>query len=100
VLEELLPQVLGPAGALVLAVGALLTLWRQSRLDLKAKDRLFADLLVAKDADIAYERARTERAEERLETLGGLLRDATTVMDRSLTVTDKTLDRLRERDER
>jgi hypothetical protein len=100
VLEELLPQVLGPAGALVLALAALTALWRQSRLDLKAKDKLFADLLAAKNADIEYERMRTERAENRLESLGGLLRDATSLMDRSLTVTDKTLDRLRERDER
>jgi len=93
VLEELLPHVLGPEGALVLAVAAVTALWRQSRRDL-------AEMLSTKNADIAYERARSERAEARLESLGGLLKDATSLMDRSLTVTDKTLDRLRERDER
>lgn len=94
VLEELLPQVLGPAGALVLACAALATLWRQGRKDLAAKDKLFADLLLAKDADIAFERGRTAAAEARLEELGGLLKDATLVMDKSVTLTEKSLDRL------
>jgi hypothetical protein len=90
---DLLSQVLGPAGALVLACAGLVALWRQSRKDMAAKDVLFADLLVRKDADIAFERARTAAAEARLEALGGLLKDATLVMDKSIALTEKALDR-------
>ena len=92
-LDQLLPQILGPTGALVLACICLAALWRQGRKDLAAKDKLFADLLISKDADIAFERKRTALSEERLDELGGLLRDATTVMDKSLALTEKALDR-------
>jgi len=94
VLEQLLPQLLGPTGALVLACVGLAALWRQGRKDLAAKDQLFADQLLSKDADIAFERGRTAAAEARLEALGGLLKDATTVMDKSIALTEKALDRL------
>jgi hypothetical protein len=94
VLEQLLPHILGPEGALVLAVLGVGALWRQGRKDLLAKDKLFADLIVSKDADIAFERSRTERAEEKLDVLGGLLKDATAIMDTSVALTEKLIDRL------
>jgi hypothetical protein len=94
VLEQLLPQILGPAGALVLSVIGLAALWRQGRRDLAAKDKLFAELIVSKDADIAFERSRTAQAEARLEGLGGLLKDATVVMGQSVELTEKVLDRV------
>jgi hypothetical protein len=96
VLDQFLPQILGPAGALVLAVIGLSILWRQGRRDLAAKDKLFAELIISKDADIAFERGRTAAAEAKLDSLGGLLKDATTVMDKSLILTEKALDRLRD----
>lgn len=92
--DQLLPQILGPSGALVLAVAGLTLLWRQGRKDLAAKDKLFAELLLSKDADIAFERGRTAAAEEKLDSLGGLLKDASAVMDKSIALTEKLLDRL------
>jgi len=92
---DILSQVLGPTGALVLAVIGLSALWRQGRKDLAAKDKLFADLLISKDADIQFERGRTAAAEAKLDSLGGLLKDATVVMDKSIALTEKALDRLR-----
>jgi len=97
VLEQLLPQLLGPTGALVLACVALGILWRQSRRDLAAKDKLFADQLADKNADIAFERSRTADAEKRLEDLGGTLMRAADVMESSVEVTEKTIEFLRSR---
>jgi len=90
-----MPQILGPGGALVLAVIGLMALWRQGRKDLAAKDKLFAELILSKDADIAFERARTAAADARLEGLGSTLKDATIVMDKSIALTEKAIDRLR-----
>lgn len=97
-LDQLLPQILGPSGALVLAVIGLGILQRQGRKDLSAKDELFAALLLTKDADIAYERTRTEKAEARVEALGKVLNDATVVMDKSIALSEAALAKLAGKD--
>lgn len=95
---DFISQLIGPTGALVLSVTALIAVWKQGRADIAAKDKLFAEQLMSKDADILFERSRTAAAEERLDRLGGLLKDATAVMDRSVTLTEKALTRLRSED--
>lgn len=84
-------QILGPYGALFLAVTSGVILARQHRKDDAEKAALVAAALATRNADVEYERAQREKAEARLDVLGEALKDATHVMERSVAVTESAV---------
>jgi hypothetical protein len=97
---DVIAQVVGPSGALVLAViggtAGITALWRQHREDDKTRIAANMQIVAAKDADVAFERARTREAEQRLDDLGETLKVATDVMEKSVLTTEKVVELLRE----
>jgi hypothetical protein len=89
---DIVTEVAGPLGGLVLAVTGLAALWRQHRED--DKNRITAALEA-----LHYEREQKREAEARLDGLGETLKAATGVMEKAVTTTDRVVDILAARRE-
>jgi hypothetical protein len=87
-----LDQIVGPAGALVLAVTGLGLAVRQHIKDDAEKLALANKVAASREADLAHERARVAAAEARLDAFGPVLKGATDVMVRSVAVTEKVIE--------
>ena len=91
---DILGQLAGPYGALAATATAAVVLWRRNVSDAAAKEALHAKQLADKEVQIEWERARTKEAEERLDRIGGTMTRATAVMERSVDVAEKAVDKL------
>jgi hypothetical protein len=80
------PAIYGPFGALVLATIAAGLLWREH----VAADRRRRDEYAS---TVAFERDRTKAAEIRLDNVRETMKDALDVLERSVSITERTIGR-------